>query len=99
MNKRIALCSNLAYGYGGKVKALLPEVVESKVFSYEVGAKKPEPEIYQAVCEQLGLPPARILFIGDSPRCDEKGPREFGMKSLLLNRKTGQTLKSLLGIQ
>lgn len=99
MNKRIVLCSNLMFGYGDRVKALLPEAVEARIFSFEVGAIKPQPEIYQAVCDQLSLPPGRILFLGDSPRCDEKGPREFGMKSLLLNRKVGQTLQTLLQIR
>ena len=93
--KRIALCSNLAQAYGDAVKLLLPGM-DAYIFSYEVGAKKPEPAIYQHVCDALECQARDITFIGDSPRADVEGPKNFGMKSKHLNRKSGITLSDLI---
>jgi glucose-1-phosphatase len=35
------------------------------VLSFEVGSRKPEPEIYQALIQQTGLPPSQCLFVDD----------------------------------
>jgi len=35
------------------------------ILSYEVGSRKPEPEIYRHLIQQAKKPPARILFIDD----------------------------------
>jgi HAD superfamily hydrolase (TIGR01549 family) len=93
--KRIALCSNLAHAYGDCVKALIPGM-DAYIFSYEVGAKKPEPAIYQHVCDALQCKARDVTFIGDSPRADVEGPKAFGMKSKHLNRKSGITLSDLI---
>lgn len=51
----VAVCSNLASAYGPSVRRLLPAVSDF-VFSYEVGAVKPDPAIYQQVCDRLRVP-------------------------------------------
>ena len=89
--KKIAVCSNLAYEYGTAARALLP-AVDATIFSYEVGASKPDPAIYAEVCERLKVKPKQVFFIGDSPRRDEAGPHQFGMRSALVKRKDGETL-------
>ena len=66
--------------------------LDGYLLSYEVGAAKPNPVIYQAVCEALGSRPRDVLFIGDSKRCDVQGPQSFGMKARLLDRAGGETL-------
>ncbi len=86
--KRIGVCSNLAQAYGPAVRDLLPGL-DGYIFSYEIGAAKPDPAIYQAVCEALG---SRPLFIGDSKRCDVHGPQNFGMQARLVDRSAGETL-------
>lgn len=93
--KPVALCSNLAYEYGPAVRRLLPEL-DAHILSFEVGAAKPEPAIYQAVCEGLNTPAGQILFIGDSQRCDLHGPQAFGMQARWLNRGAGHTLLTVL---
>lgn len=35
------------------------------ILSYREGSRKPEPQIFQALIRQVGLPPAQILFIDD----------------------------------
>lgn len=92
---RIAVCSNLAYEYGTAVRRLLPDM-DAYLFSYEVGAAKPDPAIYAATCTALGYRPREVLFIGDSKRCDFEGPRAFGMQAGWLHRKSGLTLLDAL---
>lgn len=36
-------------------------------FSYDLGLWKPDPAIYQAVLDELGLPPEKVLFLDDNP--------------------------------
>lgn len=93
--KRIAVCSNLAYEYGPAVRRLLPSL-DAHVLSFEVGAAKPEPAIYEAVCSALGKRPRDVLFVGDSKRCDFDGPQAFGMQARWLDRRGGQSLVDAL---
>jgi putative hydrolase of the HAD superfamily len=41
------------------------DLFESFVLSFEVGSRKPEPAIYQALIERTGRPPSRCLFVDD----------------------------------
>ena len=92
--KKVAVCSNLAQAYGSAVRDLLPGL-DGYLLSYEVGAAKPDPAIYQAVCEALG---SRPLFIGDSKRCDVHGPQNFGMQARLLDRAGETLIDALAGV-
>ena len=92
---RLAVCSNLAAEYGPAVLGLLPGL-DAYVFSYEVGLTKPEPAIFQRVCDALGCAPGEVVFVGDSKRCDVDGPRAFGMQARHLDRRAGQSLLDAL---
>ncbi|MFJ2867589.1 HAD-IA family hydrolase [Kitasatospora sp. NPDC087314] len=48
----------------------LDELVDAYVLSFELGAQKPDPVIFEAACERLGLPPADVLMVGDDRTCD-----------------------------
>ncbi|UFH49594.1 HAD family hydrolase [Pseudomonas sp. KNUC1026] len=88
---RIALCSNLASGYGPAVRALLPGL-DAYGFSYEVGVVKSNPIIYQSVCRDLGVQSGqqmwgdRVYMVGDSIRCDRDGARAAGIAGFHLSR-------------
>jgi HAD superfamily hydrolase (TIGR01549 family) len=82
---KVAVCSNLAHDYAVRLRELLPET-DGVFLSCEIGAIKPEAKMYQAVVDGLGLPAHECLFVGDTPRQDVDGPREFGMRSLLIER-------------
>jgi HAD superfamily hydrolase (TIGR01549 family) len=86
---KVAVCSNLAQPYGQAVRRCFP-AMDAYVFSYEVGALKPDPAIYSACCEALGYTPAEAVMIGDSQSCDRDGPRDFGIQGFYLDRENGQ---------
>lgn len=92
---RLAVCSNLAAEYGPAVLGLLPDL-DAYVLSYEVGLAKPDPAIFQRVCDALGCEPGEVVFVGDSKRCDVDGPRAFSMQAHHLDRKRGQTLLDVM---
>lgn len=97
-----AICSNLAAPYGPAVKKLLPDL-NAYSFSYELGVTKPDPAIYRAVCNDLGVVPghlfgggAQLAMIGDSPRCDRDGPRATGIKGFHLDRYGAGAIRGLM---
>lgn len=92
---RLAVCSNLAAEYGPAVLGLLPGL-DAYILSYEVGLAKPDPAIFQRVCDTLGCAPGELVFVGDSKRCDVDGPRAFGMQARHLDRREGQSLLDVL---
>ena len=92
---RLAVCSNLAAEYGPAVRGLLPGL-DAYILSYEVGVAKPDPGIFQRVCETLGCAPGEVMFSGDSRRCDVDGPQAFGMQARHLDRRGGQSLLDVL---
>lgn len=63
---RSALLSNAAGG--GSVRRRLSGRFDDLVFSGEVGAAKPEPEIFLLAAERLGLAPAQCVFVDDAQR-------------------------------
>jgi putative hydrolase of the HAD superfamily len=46
-------------------KATLGEIVHKAYYSHEMGLRKPDPEIYQALINENQLDPARTLFFDD----------------------------------
>jgi HAD superfamily hydrolase (TIGR01549 family) len=55
--------------------------------SYEIGAVKPEPAIFQRALDLAGIPPSAACMIGDSPADDITGARTAGMDGVLLDRR------------
>ena len=88
---RLALVSNLAPPYARAVREKLPPVFEAAVFSFEVGAVKPEPAIFNVLCARLNVAPPRVLMVGDRHRDDVDGARRFGMSALHLDRRRGSS--------
>lgn len=89
---KIALCSNLAMPYGEQLRKLLPDFFDAVVFSYEVGAIKPEQQIYEVIQAYLGCEFSEILFIGDHPILDVETPISLGMSARLIERHKYQQL-------
>lgn len=82
---KVAVCSNLAFDYGPKVRELLSEA-DYHFLSYEIGHIKPDAAIYWHAAAKMGLRPEECLFAGDSRKADVEGPRKIGMQSTLVER-------------
>jgi len=54
-----------------------------RVYSCEVGVRKPNPKIFSVTLEKLQVEPQEALFIGDSPTADIRGARRMGMYAAL----------------
>lgn len=85
---RVRVASN----FDGRLRAVvagLPELagfVDTLVISSEVGYRKPHARFYQAACASLGLPPGRVLCVGDDPENDVLGAERAGLRGILLDR-------------
>jgi putative hydrolase of the HAD superfamily len=67
----VAVVSNIGWDLRPVFRAHgLAELVDAFVLSYEVGAKKPDPRIFGAACDLLGVPPEDTLMVGDDRRAD-----------------------------
>lgn len=84
---RTGLCSNY-FGLPEAARANvfrigLLEHLDQTVFSCEVGWRKPDPAIYQAICRKLAVRPGECLFVGDRLVEDVRGPQQLGMRAAL----------------
>lgn len=86
---RVGLCSNLALPYVLPVAHLLEGMFDVAIWSCEVGAIKPDPEIYAMATLRLGFEPAAVLMVGDNYQADVEGPRLAGLHAVHLDRRNG----------
>jgi putative hydrolase of the HAD superfamily len=84
----VRIASNFDARLRGVVRgfAELSCCAESLVVSSEVGFRKPHAAFYRAACASLGLPPGRVLCVGDDLENDVIGARRAGLLGLLLDR-------------
>jgi putative hydrolase of the HAD superfamily len=91
---RTALISNCSHSTRPIVDALgLPSAFDGVALSFEVGAAKPDPEIYRAALELAGgAPPERSAFVDDQvPYCD--GAAALGMRTFLIVRDDAEPME------
>jgi HAD superfamily hydrolase (TIGR01549 family) len=50
------------------------------------GKVKPDPSIFQAALDRLGVPPQEAAMVGDSPDDDVEGARAIGLRAFLVDR-------------
>lgn len=110
---RTALVSDCAH----ELPRYLPELpiaplLDTCVYSVEVGACKPDPQMYLTACRRLGVVPARCLYVGDGGSQELTGARAVGMTAVQLVAPdlaghlrfngergwTGPTVRTLTGI-
>lgn len=82
---RIAVVSNA----DGRVRSLLDAAglsswLEFIVDSAEVGVEKPDPRIFHAATERLGLPPEACAYVGDIYEIDVVGADRAGLAPVLI---------------
>ena len=66
--------------------ASLGDLIETRIYSSEVGYRKPKAKIFQLALKQSGLLARDALFVGDSPKADIFGAHRVGMVTVLKDR-------------
>lgn len=59
---------------------------EEIVGSYEVGFRKPEPQIFLEAARRFGVDPEDCVFVGDNIDADIRGAANVGMRPALIDR-------------
>ncbi|HEA70451.1 hypothetical protein LCGC14_0747950 [marine sediment metagenome] len=54
------------------------------IFSASAGLKKPDAQIYNLACEQLGVEPTECLYIGDGDSNELSGASQLGMDAVMI---------------
>jgi putative hydrolase of the HAD superfamily len=84
---QLAVISN----FDGRLRAILEKLGISKYFeqvfvSSELGADKPDPEIFRRALRFIGLAPNEVLHVGDDPERDWKAASAAGLSIFRLDR-------------
>jgi len=58
----------------------------ARLYSFELGALKPEPILFLGMAQRLELSPAELLMVGDNYQDDVLGAEAVGMQALLIRR-------------
>ncbi len=61
-----------------------PNLIDTQVLSAEVGLIKPDPRIYNLICEYLDVDPPQCFYVGDGGDWELSGAQDFGMTAALL---------------
>jgi putative hydrolase of the HAD superfamily len=59
--------------------------IECVVDSGDVGIMKPDPRIFEAAVDLLGLPAEQVWYVGDMPAIDVVGARRAGLRPFLMD--------------
>ncbi|MGE5413386.1 MAG: HAD family hydrolase [Syntrophomonadaceae bacterium] len=82
---RIAVVSNADGRVRGLLEAAgLSSLLEFVVDSAEVGVEKPDPRIFHAATDRLGLPPEACAYVGDIYEIDVLGAERAGLEAVLV---------------
>jgi putative hydrolase of the HAD superfamily len=63
----------------------LREYFSTIVVSEAIGLRKPDKKIFAYICNQLNCSPSDCIFIGDNPKADIEGAKNFGMKTIFFH--------------
>jgi epoxide hydrolase-like predicted phosphatase len=92
---KLGICTNNVREWEARWRAMLPvdEIFDAVVDSAFVGARKPDPRIYEVTLERLGVPARATLFIDDVDiNC--QAARELGMEAIHF-RSTEQAIEAI----
>lgn len=65
----------------------LDPFIEYRIYSSEIGYRKPHPIIFQAAVDTMLLQPQEIIYVGDRLRVDMLGAGKAGLQPVLLLRE------------
>jgi putative hydrolase of the HAD superfamily len=95
---QLAIVSN----FDGRLRVILERLGISKYFGHifvssEIGADKPDPEIFRRALKFLHLQPDNVLHVGDDPERDWHAATAAGLSIFKLDRNKS-SLRDLLAI-
>jgi epoxide hydrolase-like predicted phosphatase len=95
---RVGALTNNWQAEAPRPSTALRDLFDVFVESAVVGLRKPDPRIYELVCEQLGVAPARVAFLDDIGR-NLKPARALGMATIKVDDpdRALRELETLLG--
>jgi len=84
---QLAVISN----FDGRLRLILEHLGISKFFEHvfvssEIGADKPDPEIFRRALKFVNLKPDQVLYVGDDPNRDWKAAAAAGLSVFKLDR-------------
>ena len=93
---QLAVISN----FDGRLRFILEHLGISKFFTHifissEIGADKPDPEIFRRALKLAGLKPDEVLHVGDDPERDWEAAKAAGLSIFRLDRPTN-SLRDLM---
>lgn len=68
-------------------KYKLTRYFQTIIISGEINHRKPGRQIFEKALEALNAKPSQTVFVGDTPDLDIEGPKNVGMKTILIQRK------------
>ncbi len=63
----------------------LKEFFSTIIVSEAVGMRKPDRQIFEYACRELGCTPNECIFVGDNPKADIEGANNAGMKTIFFH--------------
>lgn len=84
--RRLVVCSNLALPYAEPVMRQFRGLVKDWIWSFETGALKPEPAMFEAVMALTQRPAEAHAMVGDRAEEDVNGPRAMGWQAVQVVR-------------
>ena len=76
----------LSNGNADLARIGLDHLFTAQLSACSFGSAKPDPAIFLAACDLLGMPPAKVLHVGDHPEADVAGAARAGLRSCWINR-------------
>ena len=73
--------------------------LDGVVTSAAIGARKPDPRLFEAALEVAGCAADEALHVGDTPTEDVEGAKAAGIRALLIDRDGGGDIESLRAIR
>ena len=65
----------------------LGHLMEHSVSASELKIAKPDKLIFHKLVERFGVPPGRVLYVGDHPEIDVIGSQNAGLQAVWINRE------------
>ena len=81
----ICLLSNIT----ADLEDIVPQMVskDKRFLSYELGLRKPDPEIYKTVLQRLNAAPSEVLFIDDT-QVNVEAAQKLGITAIIFDKNT-----------